>query len=203
SVTNDMIEHLKGTLIKKEPTHIIIDVNGVGYGVDVPLRASENLSQEGEPVEISTFLYVKEGIMELYGFSSDSEKEVFLKLITVSGIGPKIALRILSETSPERLVAQITDGNVLQLTSLKGIGKKTAEVMIASLRTPLAKIRISGAARTDAETKPDKALNDAVRALMALGVKEGPSQSAVEKAMEKLGGKTGTSRIITEALKLI
>ena len=198
-----MIEYLKGTLIKKEPTHLIIDVSGVGYGVNVSLRTSDSLDQEGIPVEISTLLYVKEDIMELYGFSSDIERKVFLKLISVSGIGPKIALRILSETSPEELVKGVVDGNVLQLTALKGIGKKTAEVMIASLRTPFSKLKLVESAKTHLPAEQNKMLEDAVLALIALGIKEGAAQSSAEKAFKNLAMEASTSQIITEALKLV
>jgi Holliday junction DNA helicase RuvA len=198
-----MIESLKGTLLKREPTHLLIDVNGVGYGLDVSLRTSEQFSQQGDAIEISTFLYVKESIMELYGFSSEIEKQVFLKLISVSGIGPKIALRILSETTPEALIAQVLEGNVLKLTSLKGIGKKTAEVMIASLRTPFSKLSLVESGKIPAGFEWNKILSDAVRALIALGVKESTAQSSAESCMKKLGEQASTSQIISEALKSI
>ena len=198
-----MIEALKGILKKKDPTHLLVDVNGVGYGVDVSLRTSDCCGQEGEPLELDTYLHVKEGIMELYGFASRNEREVFLKLITVSGIGPKIALRILSEISPESLIEQILGGKVHELTLLKGIGKKTAEVMIASLRTPLSKLRLAGEGMLMGISEKHKTIRDAVLALVALGVKETTAQSAAEKATASLGPQASTSQIITEAFRLI
>jgi Holliday junction DNA helicase RuvA len=198
-----MIEYLKGILIKKAPTHLVIDVNGVGYGVNVSLRTSDSMSDIGKPVELTTFLYVKEDIMELFGFSSNRERDVFFKLISVSGIGPKMGLRILSERSPDELISQIVEGNVTQLLALKGIGKKTAEVMIASLKAPLSKFKLQDSADTSGSSTSNKITDNAILALVALGVKEAAAQTSVKKAFDKLGKKVGTSQLIAEALKLV
>jgi len=196
-----MIEYLKGKLLKKEPTHLIIEVNGIGYGVEIAFRTSELIPKEGEKVELSTYLNVKENLMELYGFTSSNEKEVFLKLITVSGIGPRVALRILSEIEPEFLIAHILEGNVLKLTTLKGIGKKTAEVMIASLRNPLSKLKLSNSTPSKLPFGQSQQAQDAIKALIALGEKESAAQSAVEKALKNSGNDVTTSQLISESLK--
>jgi Holliday junction DNA helicase RuvA len=124
-------------------------------------------------------------------------------LITVSGIGPKIALRLLSAISPELLVSHILNGNLAQLTALKGIGKKTAEVMVASLRAPLSKLNLGSTDSIPGTQGQNKALADAVLALVTLGVKESPAQSSAEKASQRLGKEASTSQLITEALTLL
>ncbi|MBF0429890.1 MAG: Holliday junction branch migration protein RuvA [Fibrobacteria bacterium] len=198
-----MIEFLKGILLQKDPIHLLIDVNGVGYGVNVSVRTSEKCANIQEEIALPVYLHVKEGIMELYGFLSEIEKEVFLRLITVSGIGPKIALRMLSEIAPEALVSEVINGNIRQLTALKGIGKKTAEVMVASLRSPFSKLKITEQAKTQKFESYDKTLSDTIKALIALGVKESSAQTAAEKAYDALDRKSTTSQTIPEALKLL
>jgi holliday junction DNA helicase RuvA len=201
-----MIEFLRGRLAHKQPARLVIDVGGVGFGVDVSLRTAEAFPREGETVELLTYLHVKEEILELYGFKEEVERTLFHKLLGVSGIGPRLALRILSALPPWQLARMIVEGDIRSLTALKGIGKKTAEVMVASLRTSLAKLDLR--APTDspaaAASPGSEAARDAVLALITLGVKDGPAQNAVQKALEKLGkdsGKASTSQIITQALQ--
>jgi Holliday junction DNA helicase RuvA len=148
------------------------------------------------------YLHVREEALDLYGFSDAAEKALFLKLLSVSGVGPRLALRILSAVSPAQLAASILQGDVRGLTALKGVGKKTAEVLIASLRTSVSKLGLpsedGGANAPPAESGP---LRDAVTALITLGVKESQAQEAVQKAVRKLGEGADLSRIIAQALQ--
>jgi holliday junction DNA helicase RuvA len=197
-----MIEFLRGRLALTQPTRLVIDVGGVGFGVDVSLRTAESFTRVGEPIEIITYLHVKEDSLELYGFQNSVEKMIFLKLLGVSGIGPKLALRILSAVQPYQLAQMIIGGDIRSLTALKGIGKKTAEVMVASLRTSLGKMDLQG---PEGE-KPtlhagSESARDAIMALVSLGVKEPAAQGAVQKALERLGEKANTSQLITQALQ--
>ncbi len=197
-----MIEFLHGTLSARLPARLIISVGGVGFGVDVSLRTSEKYTRVGEPIEMLTYLHVKEDLLELYGFSDAGEREIFMKLLDVSGIGPRLALRILSATTPSQLADLILKGNVSGLMALKGIGKKTAEVMIASLRNAMGKMDFSSTPGQAGTALPaNETWRDAILALMSLGVKEAQAQSAVEKAVAKLGDKAGTHQIITQALQ--
>ena len=197
-----MIEFLRGRLAQKQPARLVIDVGGVGFGVDVSLRTAEAFPREGESVELLTYLHVKEEILELYGFKEEVERILFHKLLGVSGIGPRLALRILSALPPWQLARMIVDGDVRSLTSLKGIGKKTAEVMVASLRTSLAKLDLRPPTGTPAAAAPgSEASRDAVLALVTLGVKDAPAQAAVARALEKLGEKATTTQLITQALQ--
>lgn len=198
-----MIEFLRGRLAHREPARLVIDVGGVGMGVDVSLRTAELYPREGETVELITYLHVREESLELYGFQSPVEKSIFLKLLSVSGIGPRLALRILSAVAPHQLAQMILAGDIRGLTALKGIGKKTAEVMVASLRTTMAKLDLSA----HADGKPaaldagGEAARDAVLALITLGVKDAAAQGAVQKALTNLGDKATTGQLITQALQ--
>ena len=198
-----MIEFLRGRLAHRQPARLVIDVGGVGMGVDVSLRTAELYPREGETVELITYLHVREESLELYGFQSSVEKAIFLKLLSVSGIGPRLALRILSAVAPHQLAQMILAGDIRGLTALKGIGKKTAEVMVASLRTTMAKLDLSA----HADGKPaeldagGEAARDAVLALITLGVKDAAAQGAVQKALTNLGDKATTGQLITQALQ--
>lgn len=198
-----MIEFLRGRLAHRQPARLVIDVGGVGLGVDVSLRTAELFPRVGETVDLITYLHVREDSLELYGFQDIVEKTIFLKLLGVSGIGPRLALRILSAVPPHQLAQMIIGGDIRGLTGLKGIGKKTAEVMVASLRTSLAKLDV----QTPIDGKPavldagGEAARDAILALITLGVKDANAQSAVQKALDRIGEKATTSQLITQALQ--
>lgn len=198
-----MIEFLRGRLAQKQPARLVIDVGGVGFGVDVSLRTAEAYPLVGEAVELLTYLHVKEEILELYGFKEEVERALFHKLLGVSGIGPRLALRILSAVPPWQLARMIIEGDIRSLTALKGIGKKTAEVMVASLRTSLAKLDLRAPTGTpgSAAAAGGESARDAVLALVTLGVKDAPAQAAVQKALDKLGDKATTTQLITQALQ--
>lgn len=196
-----MIEFLEGLLAQKYPARLVVQVAGIGFGVDVTLRTAEAAPAAGETVRLLTYLHVKEDLLELYGFLEAQEREVFLRLLGVSGIGPKLALRVLSSASPAQLARLILAGDVRGLMALKGIGKKTAEVMIASLRTAMQKLDLraeGSAAKAGPETE---AMRDAIMALVTLGVKDAAAQAAVQKAKEKLGDKADAGRLIAQALQ--
>jgi Holliday junction DNA helicase RuvA len=198
-----MIEFLRGRLAQWQPARLVIDVGGVGMGVDVSLRTAEKFPREGENVEIITYLHVREESLDLYGFQDPVEKTIFLKLLSVSGIGPRMALRILSAVEPHQLAQMIVSGDLRALTALKGVGKKTAEVMVASLRAGFAKMDLKAPVGGKAAVlEPGgEAARDAVLALITLGVKEANAQMAVQKSLERLGEKATTSQIITQALQ--
>ncbi len=197
-----MIEFLRGTLLQKQPTRLWIDVHGVGYGVDVSLRAAEKAGQAGDPITLITWLHVKEELMELYGFADASEKQVFLKLISVSGIGPRMALRMLSTSTPQRLAELVLQGDVKGLSAIKGIGKKTAEVMIASLRNAFAKMEWGDHPLDAKASKPEsESMRDAVLALITLGVRENSAQTAVQNAAKKMGEDADVGQLIALALQ--
>ena len=197
-----MIESLRGRLAVKQATRLVVDVGGVAFGLDVSLRTAERAGNPGDTVEILTYLHVREEALDLYGFADAAERALFRKLLGVSGVGPKLALRILSAVSPQKLADMILHGDVRSLTALKGVGKKTAEVLIASLRSGMSKLDLprdetSGTAPSgEGET-----FRDAVAALVSLGVKDAAAQDAVRKASGKLGADAGLSALIAQALQ--
>lgn len=198
-----MIEFLRGRLAHRQPARLVIDVGGVGMGVDVSLRTAELYPRVGENVEIITYLHVREEGLDLYGFQDAVEKAIFLKLLSVSGIGPRLALRILSAVAPHQLAQMIIGGDIRGLTSLKGIGKKTAEVMVASLRASMTKLdlRAPEGGQPALLDAGGEAARDAVLALITLGVKDAAAQGAVQKALSNLGEKATTGQLITQALQ--
>jgi holliday junction DNA helicase RuvA len=157
-----MIGHLKGKVISSKPTRILLDVNGVGYAVNISINTFEKLSGSAE---ISLFIHtsVKEDSITLYGFSSESEKEMFELLISVNGIGPKIALGILSGIKTDDLKNAIYSSDISRIISVPGIGRKTAERMVLELKTKIDSVAID---RTS--LKPD-IRSEAVSALCTLG----------------------------------
>jgi Holliday junction DNA helicase RuvA len=203
-----VIEFLRGRLAAKMATRLVIDVGGPGgvggvaFGVDVSLRTAERAGNPGDTVEILTYLHVREEALDLYGFTDAAERTLFLKLLGVSGVGPKLALRILSAVSPQKLAEMILHGDVRGLTALKGVGKKTAEVLIASLRSGLSKLDLPrDTAPGSGESPEGSTFRDAVMALVSLGVKDTAAQEAVRKAAEKVGADVTTSALIAQALQ--
>lgn len=197
-----MIEFLRGILVQKQATRLAVDVQGVGYGIDVTLRASEQAGALGDTITLTTWLHVKEELLELYGFADEVEKQVFLKLISVSGIGPRMALRMLSTSTPQRIAELVMQGDVKGLSAVKGIGKKTAEVLIATLRNAFAKMDLATPSSGPSTSTPESdAMRDAALALISLGVRDAAAQLAVQQAVKKLGDKADTSRLIAQALQ--
>jgi Holliday junction DNA helicase RuvA len=199
-----VIEYLRGKLAEKHATRLVIEVGGgVAFGVDVSLRTAERAGNPGDAVQILTYLHVREEALDLYGFTDAAERALFLKLLGVSGVGPKLALRILSAVSPQKLADMILHGDVRGLTALKGVGKKTAEVLIASLRASMSKLdlpRDAGGAGSE-ESGEGATFRDAAAALVSLGVKDAAAQEAVRKASQKLGADAGLSALISQALQ--
>lgn len=184
-----MIAHLRGTLLEKQPTRLVLDVGGVGYEVLVPLTTSQAAGEVGETVALHTVLVVREDSLTLYGFAEPRERALFLKLVGVSGIGPKIALGALSGMAVGDLVGAIRGQNVALLTRLPGIGKKTAERMALELKDGLAAF---GAAPPAAG---DRISADAVAALLSLGY----SASAAAEAVRQVG--TGEAKSVEDLVR--
>lgn len=199
-----MIETLKGRLLQKFPTHLIVENNGLGIGVDVPLSTSSGLGDIGTEIQLFTHLHLGinarggDASLALYGFARELDKNVFLLLTGISGIGPKAALRILSSSSPEELAELVAGGDAMALTRLKGIGKKTAEVLFPQLRNAFADLDMTV---TSTDGGSLSARHEALDALLSLGVKESTARSALDKAMKALGQDTDIQQLIPEALK--
>lgn len=171
-----MIAHLKGKLIEKNPAHVVIDVNGVGYEVFIPLTTLSALPERGGDVSIDIHTHVREDIIALYGFSTRRERSIFEKLMSISGIGPKLAMTILSGGSVDDLVTAIKRSDLARLTAIPGVGKKTAERIIVELKDKL----------QDFATAPEKSgiEVDVLSAMENLGYNRALAESAIRRAIE-------------------
>jgi len=170
-----MIARINGILIDKAPPTIIVDCNGVGYEIEVPMSTFYNLPEIGKKVQLLTHFVVREDAQLLYGFGSEQEKNTFKQLLKVNGIGAKSALSILSGVSVDDLVHAITDQEVGALTRIPGIGKKTAERMLLELKD---KFTVTGSSTAQPQTK--SASHDILNALVALGYNEREASAAVK-----------------------
>lgn len=176
-----MIGSLRGVLADKGIEEVLLEVGGVGYRVAIPLSTYEALPREGEEASLLTHLHVREDELALYGFATDRERALFETLVGVSGIGPRLALQVLSRLSPRRFVAAIRNEDLVTLRGIPGVGKKTAERMVLELRD-----RVDEYAE-EIEAGPVAALNtegeDAVKALMALGIRRTAAERAVSETL--------------------
>ncbi len=198
-----MITFLHGKLVEALPTQAIVEVNGVGYEVLIPLSSYNKLPQPGQEVHLLTHLAVREDAHVLYGFSSAGERDLFRLLVnTVSGIGPKIALNVLSGMSVTAFRGAVASADVKALSQISGLGRKTAERIVVELKD---KIGAAGAWEATSERRAlsdaDQMINDAVLALIALGFKQPEAHESVRKAVAMLGDQAGLEDVVRACLK--
>ncbi len=195
-----MIGRLRGTLLEKRPPWLLLECAGVGYEVEAPMSTFYHLPGVGEEVVLHIHLQVRDDAHLLYGFASEAERGLFRDLLKVSGVGAKMALVVLSGMTAEEFALCIQEGDVARLTSLPGIGKKTAERLIVEMRDRLGEARVAGGAslQESAGTQPPDPVADAVSALIALGYKPQEASRQV-RALETDGLDSET--IIRLALK--
>ena len=196
-----MIAHLSGKLLSKQPNQLIVDVHGVGYLVTIPLSTFYEIGDTGAAVQLLIHTHVREDTIALFGFQTAKEKQLFEQLTSVSGIGPKLGVTILSGMSVDELVPAIRQGNLARLTSIPGVGKKTAERMVVELRDKLAK---AGAAGT--ETPPSAGAipnvqDDVISALVNLGYPKPSAEHAIQKAMVASGPDQPFEALLKRALQ--
>tara|TARA_B100000029_G_scaffold407624_1_gene408608 strand:+ start:3778 stop:4374 length:597 start_codon:yes stop_codon:yes gene_type:complete len=197
-----MISFLEGKLTEALPTQVVIDVNGVGYEALIPLSSFDKLPQPGQAVRLLTHLAIRDDAHVLYGFMTEGERELFRLLIRhVSGIGPKIALNVLSGTTAAAFRAAVAEGDVAALSRINGVGKKTAERMVIELKDKMGE----DAAWPTGNEKPlgaeEQKLADAAAALSALGSKPKEAQEAVRAAVAMLGPDAAVDEIVRAALR--
>jgi Holliday junction DNA helicase RuvA len=198
-----MITFLHGKLVEMLPTQVTVDVHGVGYEVLIPLSSFDKLPQPGQEIRLLTHLAVREDAHTLYGFMSAAEREMFRLLInTVSGIGPKIALNILSGISVTAFRGAVANGDVKALSQISGVGKKTAERIVVELKD---KVGVAGAWEASSAQRAlspeDQRVNDAVLALLALGFKQIEAHDSVRKAQGSLGAQATVEELVRACLK--
>jgi Holliday junction DNA helicase RuvA len=186
-----VITFLKGCIVEKQPTRVVLDVGGVGYEILIPLSSYEALPGRDAECRILTYDYVREDNHLLFGFMSERERRMFVLLMGISGVGPKLALSALSGLSVQELTTAAHDGDVGRLSSISGIGKKTAERLVVELRHRLGEGDALDGMGGDHEGD-DRAARDAVMALMALGHKDESARKMVNAVIRKAGSETLT-----------
>lgn len=194
-----MIAHLSGTILGKQPNSVVIDVHGVGYEVTIPVSTFYELGDVGTQASLRVHTHVREDAIQLFGFRTAREKELFLRLTSVSGIGPKLGITFLSGTSPDDLIAAIRANDLARLISIPGVGRKTAERVVIELRDKIGQLAQPG---TDEETTAvaavdvDATRDDVVAALVSLGYPKATADKVVGRVLE-----TETDRTIEHVLR--
>jgi Holliday junction DNA helicase RuvA len=181
-----VIAHLRGRVLRKEPQEVVVDVAGVGYRVTIPVSTFYRLGDEGSEVSLLTHTHVREDVLALFGFLTAGEQDLFEKLISVAGVGPKLAINVLSGIEAPDLVAALKASDVARLVRIPGVGKKTAERLVLELKDKMpALLPAPGAA---AAAPPASPREDLVSALVHLGYSRPEAERGVERALKEDGG---------------
>ena len=194
-----MIAQIRGRLVHKSPEEIIIDCNGVGYGVRVPLSTFYELPETQEDVLLLIYTHVREDALHLYGFATPKEKELFCLLIGVSGVGPRLAVNVLSGIATSDLERALHEGDLFSLTRIPGVGKKTAERMLVELKDKVGApdVAIGGGRIRNGMVK------DVLSALVNLGYQRGTAEEAIRKALHEGGADLSLEELLKESLRLM
>ena len=191
-----MYYYIKGTLVQKNDNYIVVDANGVGYMIYTSLNSMQNTGEVGKKITIYTYLHVREDVMDLFGFTTIEEKNMFMHLISVSGVGPKAALSILSVTTPAKFALAVITNDVKTITKASGVGPKMAQRVILELKDKMK----SDELEIDLEDESDDILSDnrseAISALVVLGY----SSNDAQKAVKGIDGTLSVEEIIKKAL---
>ncbi len=195
-----MIGFLSGKILEKEANTLLIDVAGVGYEVTIPLSTFYELGEIGSDVSLRIFTHVREDALQLFGFKTIRERDLYLKLISVQGIGAKSGITMLSGMSADEIVSAIRTNNLVRLTSIPGVGKKTAERMVVELRDKITELSLGAAAGGTSIAgdgdNPDSVFDDALSALVNLGYQ----RNAAEKALQE-SAKGGPDQTVQKLLR--
>lgn len=197
-----MIAHLRGELARVGADYVVIDVNGVGYKAHVPLAILAQMPQIGEQVDLLIHTAVKEDSITLYGFANETEQSLFELLLTVSGVGPKVALNILSVLPVEQIVHAISSDSFRELNRVPGVGTKTAQRIVLELKEKTALLAWAEAARKSLPPE-QRSIDDAIEGLMALGYNRNDARAAVDEALRSVKDKGDTGGVIRAALGVL
>lgn len=197
-----MIASLSGKLLENNNTNVVIDCNGVGYIAYTSIKTAQNIGEIGSNVFLQIELIAKEDSLSLYGFSSKEEKEVFKLLIAISGIGPKIALSILSSVSADELRNLVLSENVFMIQKFPGIGKKTAERLILELKDKFSKLDLVGSS-TEVISNSNQ-INEAIQAMISLGYSKQIAEKSIQAVMKEIkNSDIKTDILIVKALNFV
>ncbi|MDP8228956.1 MAG: Holliday junction branch migration protein RuvA [Candidatus Electryoneaceae bacterium] len=192
-----MIDRIKGKLLRKSPTEAIIDVGGIAFAIAIPLSTSEKLDAVDSETTLVTYLYVREDALLLFGFSTERERNLFVRLLGISGVGPKMGLAILSRFKPDLLAEIVSGGDARRLTTVPGIGKKTAERLMLEFKNRLDIKTI----QSDSATGATSVITEAIQALEALGIPLNKAEDAIRKARSQLGDEATVEDLVRNGLK--
>ena len=201
-----MIAHLSGTLLAKHATSVIVDVGGVGYEVTIPVTTFYDLGETNAPVRLQIYTHVREEALQLFGFRTLRERELFTLLISVSGIGPKSAVAMLSGMSADEIVTAIRQSNYARITSIPGVGRKTAERLVIELRDKMAALsspaleeQIAAGGPTAAQSE-DALREDTLAALLQLGFPKPAAEKAMTNSIQE-GGDLSVETLLRRSLR--
>ena len=197
-----MIASITGTLVSRSPTEVVLDAHGIGYSVNIPLSTYERLGETQTTVTLLTYLHVREDTLQLYGFATEEERLLFRLLISVSGIGPKMAQGILSGISVNDLRDHIAAGNIGALTTIPGVGRRTGERLVVELRDKIGKIDLGSLSSTAAASDQSRIRAETLLALTSLGYSRPVAEKALRSALEDGDGKDlSIEQLIKRALR--
>jgi Holliday junction DNA helicase RuvA len=194
-----MIAFLSGKLLDKHANSVIIDVGGVGYEVTIPLSTFYDIGEIGANIQLRIYTHVREDAIQLYGFSSLAERDLFLKLISVQGVGARSGITMLSGMNADEIVAAIRTDNLAKLTAIPGVGRKTAERMVIELRDKVGDIS-ADAAPASAKDGPESVYDDALSALLNLGYQKNAAEKAIKDARQEVADPT-VQKLLRAALQ--
>ncbi len=196
-----MITSIQGTLAAATPLHAIIELNGLGYEVNIPITTAEKLPGVGEKAKLHTLVVYREDSQTMYGFAAPEERDFFRLMIDhVNGVGPKVALTIMSKLSLPALQSAISAGDIATLSKCPGIGKKTAERLVIELKSRVGGVTAPSSVEGSAASSGGNRHSDAVLALTALGYKPADADKAIRQAALTLGADASTEQLIKKAL---
>lgn len=197
-----MIAHLTGKLIERSTNTAIIDVGGVGYEVNIPLSTYYAIGDVGSDVSLSIHTNVREDAIQLFGFRSSSERELFLKLISVQGVGPKLGITMMSGLSADEIIQAIRSNNIAKLKSIPGVGLKTAERVVIDLRDKVDRLTSAGSMVDEIASDPggDSSFDDALSALINLGYQRAAADKAIKQAFAE-DADLSTEKLLRRALQ--
>ena len=198
----EMIGFLSGKILEKEANTVIVDVGGVGYEVTIPLSTFYELGDIGADVQLRIYTFVREDSLQLFGFKTARERDLYLKLISVQGIGAKSGITMLSGMSADEIVAAIRTDNIARLTSIPGVGRKTAERMVIELRDKISDLAMaaSASASADGSVSDDSVFDDALSALVNLGYQRNAAEKALQQSTKE-GTELSVQKLLRAALQ--
>ncbi len=199
-----MIAYLSGKLLEKQANTLIIDVGGVGYEVSIPLSTFYELGDVGSEVNLRIYTYVREDAIQLYGFKTDRERQLYLKLISVQGIGAKSGISLLSGMSADEIISAIRTDNLARLTSIPGVGRKTAERLVVELRDKVMDLAAGGESVDGSvpAMPADAVFDDALSALVNLGYQRNAAEKALKQAAQD-GTEMSVQKLLRRSLQLL